>query len=177
VAVPQPAGGPADELGSWFSSHLPADWGAEASIEADAEELLVTVMLPPAPEGSAHSFGEGDEARLAWFRAQTRDERVAIAAAAEARFGRKVSWAAVSGGCRAVFTNASVPVMTRLRMPERRVLDTLIDAGVARTRSEALAWCVRLVGDNEAEWVGRLREALKEVERVRAEGPAARRRK
>ena len=35
--------------------------------------------------------------------------------------------------------------MTRLRMPERRVLDTLVDAGVARSRSHALAWCVRLV--------------------------------
>jgi hypothetical protein len=67
--------------------------------------------------------------------------------------------------------------MTRLRMPERRVLDTLIDAGVARSRSEALAWCVRLVGENEGEWIGRLRDAFEAVQAVRREGPAARRRR
>ena len=52
------------------------------------------------------------------------------------RFGRKVSWGARTGDVVVVFTTASVPVMTRLRLPERRVLDTLIDAGVARSRSE-----------------------------------------
>jgi len=44
---------------------------------------------------------------------------------------------------------------------------------VARSRSEALAWCVRLVGKNEEAWIGRLREALVSVEQVRAEGPAS----
>jgi hypothetical protein len=61
--------------------------------------------------------------------------------------------------------------MTRLRMSERRVLDTLVDAGVARSRSDALAWCVRLVHEHEADWVEQLREALVHVERVRSEGP------
>ncbi|HET9691091.1 MAG TPA: hypothetical protein VFP61_08055 [Acidimicrobiales bacterium] len=174
MASSEPAGA-REELAAWFAAQLPADWGAEAVVEVDAEEVLVTVVLSAAPAGSAHSFGDGDQARLAWFRAQTRDERMAIAAAAETRFGRKVSWAAAIGGCRVAFTTATVPVMTRLRMPERRVLDTLIDAGVARTRSEALAWCVRLVGEHEGEWIGELREALKAVEQVRARGPVARR--
>ena len=61
--------------------------------------------------------------------------------------------------------------MTRLRMDERAVLDTLIDAGVARSRSEALAWCVRLVGTHQADWIEQLREAMAHVEKVRAEGP------
>jgi hypothetical protein len=65
-----------------------------------------------------------------------------------------------------------VPVMTRLLLDERCVLDTLIDAGIARSRSEALAWCVKLVGANQAEWIDQLREAVSEVERVRADGPA-----
>lgn len=56
-------------------------------------------------------------------------------------------------------------------MPERAVLDTLIDSGVARSRSEALAWCARLVGKHQAEWLRDLREALTRVEQVRAEGP------
>ena len=45
--------------------------------------------------------------------------------------------------------------MTRLRQPQRLVLDTLVDAGVARSRSDALAWCVRLVGQHEEDWLGR----------------------
>jgi hypothetical protein len=51
------------------------------------------------------------------------------------------------------------------------VLDTLVDAGVARSRSDALAWCVRLVHQHEGEWIDQLRDALVHVEKVRAEGP------
>ncbi len=61
--------------------------------------------------------------------------------------------------------------MTRLRMPERQVLDTLVDSGVARSRSHALAWCVRLVGDHEGDWITQLRDALVAVQKVRDEGP------
>jgi len=70
-----------------------------------------------------------------------------------------------------MFTTFSVPVMTRLRQPERLVLDTLVDAGVARSRSDALAWCVRLVGKHEDTWLADLKDALRHVEQVRAEGP------
>ena len=70
-----------------------------------------------------------------------------------------------------MFTNQSVPVMTRLRQPERRVLDTLVDSGVARSRSDALAWCVRLVGEHTEDWLGSLREAMTEVDRLRTQGP------
>jgi hypothetical protein len=98
-----------------------------------------------------------------------------VAAAAEQRFARKVSWGARAGDVVVVFTTASVPVMTRLRLTERRVLDTLIDAGVARSRSEALAWCVRLVGDNEKEWIAELSAAFEAVEVARSRGPRSRR--
>ena len=56
-------------------------------------------------------------------------------------------------------------------MLPRRVLDTLIDAGVARSRSEALAWCVRLVAQHEADWIAELRDAMSKVEEVRRRGP------
>ena len=98
---------------------------------------------------------------------------MAIADAAEARFGRKVAWGVECGGHREVFTSLSVPVMTRLRMQERAVLDTLVDASVARSRSDALAWCVRLVGQHQDDWISKLRDALVAVKQVRAEGPAA----
>ena len=65
----------------------------------------------------------------------------------------------------------SLPVMTRLRMPERSILDTLVAGGVARSRSDALAWCVRLVGMHQAEWIQGLREALVKVDEVRSKGP------
>jgi hypothetical protein len=61
--------------------------------------------------------------------------------------------------------------MTRLRMADRQALDTLIDAGVARSRSEALAWCVRLVAQHEGEWISELRDAMSAVEEVRNKGP------
>lgn len=101
------------------------------------------------------------------FREETRAARMQIADAAEERFGRKVAWGVDCGGERLVFTSLSVPVMTRLRMNERAVLDTLVDASVARSRSEALAWCVRLVSEHETDWIEQLREALKHVEKVR----------
>jgi hypothetical protein len=96
---------------------------------------------------------------------------MAIADAAQARYGRSVAWGARCGGTRELFTTLSVPVMTRLRQPERQVLDTLVDAGVARSRSEALAWSVRLVGEHTEQWLTQLREAMASVEEVRARGP------
>ncbi len=61
--------------------------------------------------------------------------------------------------------------MTRLRQSERQVLDTLVDAGVARSRSEALAWCVALVGEHTQEWLTQLRDAMGSVEELRRQGP------
>jgi hypothetical protein len=72
-----------------------------------------------------------------------------------------------------VFTNLAVPVMTRLRQPERVVLDTLVEAGVARSRADALAWCVRLVGQHTEDWLQELREAMTSVQRLREQGPDA----
>jgi hypothetical protein len=130
--------------------------------------------------GAAGSRDPGTEsvelAGIRRFREMTRDERMGIARAAEQTFAQKVSWGARAGDVAVIFTTTSVPVMTRLRLPERRVLDTLIDAGVARSRSDALAWCVRLVGEKEGEWISELRSAFQAVEAAREKGPRARRR-
>jgi hypothetical protein len=148
----------------WFAARIPEHWNAQGlDVAADQDEILVVVDLA------------GDRAGVHHFRESTRDERMALALAAEQAFGKKVSWGARAGDLVVVFTTASVPVMTRLRLPERRVLDTLIDAGVARSRSEALAWCVRLVGDNEQEWINKLRSAFEAVETARSAGPRSRR--
>jgi hypothetical protein len=83
-----------------------------------------------------------------------------------------VAWGVRTGDHTALFTHIAVPAMTRLRQPERQVLDTLIAAGVAKSRADALAWCVKLVGQHTDEWLADLRRAIDDVDRIRAEGPA-----
>jgi hypothetical protein len=164
------------KLQAWFAGRLPDGWfTAPPEVAFDREEILVVGSLA-APVTGADA---GDDvqataraARIQGFREDTRALRMRIADEAEARFGRKVAWGARCGEVEEVFTSLSVPVMTRLRMSDRRVLDTLVDAGVARSRSHALAWCVRLVSDHEGDWIDQLREALVHVEKVRDEGPA-----
>jgi hypothetical protein len=110
-------------------------------------------------------------ARIQRFREDTREQRMRIADEAENNTGRKVAWGARCGDEEKIFTTLAVPVMTRLRMRERQTLDTLVGAGVARSRSDALAWCVRLVREHEGEWIDQLRAALVAVEEARATGP------
>lgn len=162
-------------LEGWFAGRLPDDWFAgPPEITADRDEIIVVGTLPePELPGdtSPESRAEALVGRIQGFREDTRRHRMRIADEAERRFGRKVAWGAVCGDQRHLFTTLSVPAMTRLRMPERRVLDTLVEAGVARSRSHALAWCVHLVAERQEEWLADLREALKKVEEVRGGGP------
>ncbi len=166
-----------DDIRGWFAGQLPDDWFVSPpEIDIDREEILVvgTLPEPKLDEGvSEETRRAACSARIDRFREETREARMRIAHEAEHLFGRKVSWGAACGDVRKHFTTLGVPVMTRLRMPERAVLDTLIDAGVARSRSEALAWCVRLVGKHQSDWLQDLREAMTHVEQVRAEGPEA----
>jgi hypothetical protein len=191
-----------EEVRGWFAGRLPDEWFTQpAEVSVDREEITIIGHLPPVEAGEAEA-GEGAGAqakggeaeagaeaedhstaktrgdavalgRSRRFREETRDARIAIAREAEALFGRKVSWGVVCENRKVMFTTLSVPVMTRLRQSERRVLDTLVDAGVARSRSDALAWCVRLVGEHEDSWLADLREALQHVQQVRASGPQA----
>ena len=146
-------------LTEWFRSRIPDDWfDGDVEVLVDNEEILV---VGPIAEGIEPST----------FRERTRDERVAIAAVAERSFDRKVTWAVRVDDTLVRFTTVSVPVMTRLRIDERQVLDLLIDGGIARSRSEALAWCVRLVAQHEGEWLAELRHAAAAVAEVRRRGP------
>lgn len=163
-----------DEVAAWFAGRIPDEWfDGPLSVRADRDEIIVTGAVPTptnTPEGE-DAVRVAADARMAAFREETRPTRMRIAEAAQHRWRRHVSWAAVCGPVEATFTNASVPVMTRLRFDDRQVLDTLIDTGVARSRSEAMAWCVSQVGKHQGEWIDRLREAMSEVERIRAQGP------
>ena len=164
-----------DELQGWFAGRLPADWFVGApTVEADRDEILVvgTLAEPELPaDASSDAVAAARASRIAGFREDTRGQRMRIADEAQHRFGRKVSWGASCGDQTVWFTTLAAPAMTRLRMQERRVLDTLVDAGVARSRSHALAWCVRLVAERQDDWLKDLRGALESVEKVRSEGP------
>jgi hypothetical protein len=163
-------------LSAWFAERVPEGLYEEAPrVVVDREEITVVgrIAAPRAEDGSEVTAGPRLEEAVAEFRERTRGERVAVARQAEARFGRKVSWGVSVGDRTVMFTTLSVPAMTRLRQPERQVLDTLVAAGVARSRSEALAWCVRQVGANADGWLGDLREALRHVQDVRRQGPDA----
>jgi hypothetical protein len=157
------------EIRAWFTGRLPDEWFTDpAEVIVDREEITIIGTLPELDAEDAEAAAEG---RIKRFREDTRAQRIDIAKEAERKFGRKVAWGARCGTVTEMFTTLSVPVMTRLRQSERRVLDTLVDAGVARSRSDALAWCVRLTGEHADAWLAELREALRRVEEVRAQGP------
>jgi hypothetical protein len=163
---------PADDAAAWLIGRLPDDWfTGEPTVTVDREEIVVTGELPAPEVAGGESAEAAAQGRIGRFREDTRDARMKIADEAEARYGRKVAWGAGIGDTRVLFTHLAVPVMTRLRQDERRVLDTLVDAGVARSRSDALAWCVKLVGEHSDEWLASLREAMSNVDKLRTEGP------
>ncbi|MFE2956274.1 hypothetical protein [Nocardia tengchongensis] len=177
----------ASDAPDWFAGRLPADWfTGPATLEVDRDEIVVLGELPlppaepaPATELDADVADAGPagvpqatrEGLLARFRETTRPARMQIAQEAQARYGRNVAWGVLVDGERIMFTHLAVPVMTRLRQPERKVLDTLVDAGVARSRSDALAWTVKLAGKHAEEWLGELRTAMRKVDDLRTEGP------
>ena len=165
----------ADDIYAWFAGKIPAGWFAgPPEVASDGDEILVIGPLPDvelAPGTSEEGRAAARSARIDRFREETRDERVRIARDAERQFRRKVAWGARCGDQTKIFTTMSVPVMTRLRMPERSILDTLVAGGVARSRSDALAWCVRLVGMHQADWIKGLRDAIVKVDEARGKGP------
>jgi hypothetical protein len=163
------------QLQGWFAGRVPDGWfTSPPQVAHDRDEIVVVGSLTVPDLGSDASEDATSaalSARIEGFREDTRVQRMKIADEAQARFGLRVSWGAEAGGITALFTVAAIPAMTRLRMAERKVLDTLVDSGVARSRSHALAWCVRLVAEHQGEWLADLREALTHVEQVREQGP------
>lgn len=164
-----------ERITGWLSGRLPDDWFDGSSvIEVDRDEIMIIGALSPPDRSEDASDAEHAAAvagRVKRFRETTREHRIEIARELEHAAGRKVAWAVEVEGDRHIFTSLSSPVMTRLRQPERQVLDTLVDSGVARSRSDALGWCVRLVAQHSDEWLSELRGAMSHVAEVRAKGP------
>ncbi|WP_433660483.1 hypothetical protein ACQPW1_47465 [Nocardia sp. CA-128927] len=176
--LPDPADAP-----DWFAGRLPEDWFAGPPvIEIDRDEIVVVGELPLTQPEKTPAEGDADasteevpqatkEGAVSRFRESTRPARMQIADEAQRRYGRSVAWGVSVGGERVMFTHLAVPVMTRLRQPERKVLDTLVDSGVARSRADALAWTVKLAGKHAESWLEELRGAMRKVDDLRSEGP------
>ncbi|MDQ1714602.1 MAG: hypothetical protein QOC60_547 [Frankiaceae bacterium] len=165
-----------EKLTAWLTGRLPDDWfDGSPEVTVDKEEITIVGWLTApdlAEDADAPAHRASELGRIKRFREDTRERRMQIDNEAQHHFGRSIAWGAECGETRQVFTNMSVPVMTRLRQPDRVVLDTLVDAGVARSRSDALAWCVRLVGQHESDWLQSMKDALVGVQQARAAGPS-----
>ncbi len=167
--------GASDELKGWLAGRIPQGWYSGApEVRSDREEIwvigtLADVQLPA--DAGPEAANAARSGRIKQHREETRELRMTIAEEAGKRFGRHVSWGARVGDVTEMFTHLAVPAMTRLRLPEREVLDALVDAGVARSRAHALAWCVQLVQRNQGEWLKELRSAVEQVGAVRQQGP------
>jgi hypothetical protein len=166
-----------ERVRGWFTGRLPEEWRTvppEITLDRDEITVVLTIEDVDLPDGSSDAErAEARAGRAKAFREDTRDRRIRVAREAEHRFDRKVSWAVKVGDRTELFTHVAAPTMTRLRQPERLVLDTLVDSGVARSRADARAGCVRLVREHESDWLGELREAMEHVADVRDRGPAA----
>ena len=162
-----------EEVKGWLTGRLPKEWFTGApEVRMDDDEIWVIGTLPDVQaSGGGDANKAAREGAIQRFREDTRDERMKIADEARKRFGKSLAWGAKAGDQTALFTHMAVPVMTRLRLPERELLDTLVRSGVARSRSHALAWCVRLVEKNESAWISELKDALSKVGDVRSQGP------
>jgi hypothetical protein len=165
----------ADDAPAFISGLLPDDLFTEApEITIDRDEIVIVgaIEAPSVADDASDADRASSQAgRIARFRESTRDQRIGIAQQIEHRYQRKVAWGVTCGDTRQMFSTLAAPVMTRLRQAQRQVLDTLVDAGVARSRSEALAWCVHLVGEHTQEWLADLRSAMDSVSELRRQGP------
>jgi hypothetical protein len=168
---------PADDAAAWITGATPDGWFTEPpQVVIDRDEIIIWGRLaePDLPaEATDADRAAAQSGRINQFRENTRDDRIRVARQVEHRYRRKVAWGLRCGDSRELFTHLAAPVMTRLRQPERQVLDTLVDAGVARSRSEALAWCVKLVGEHTDDWLTELRQAMTRVDELRRQGPNA----
>ena len=164
----------ASDAPEWFAGRLPEDWfDGDPTVVVDREEITVIGRLPE-PDGERERsprvgprfpVPRGDPAG-----AHAHRRRGAGPLRPQGLLGCRGRAVAESPE-RILFTHIAVPVMTRLKQPERQVLDTLVDAGVARSRSDALAWSVKLVGEHTEEWLAKLRDAMRNVDDLRSEGP------
>lgn len=160
------------EIRGWVVGRVPQEWYEGApEVLVDRDEIVVIGRIADIAQQDGVDLASARAGRVKQHREDTRVARMRIAQEAEKKFGRPVSWGARIADEGQLFTHLSIPAMTRLRIRERQLLDALVDAGVARSRSHALAWCVRLVAEHQGDWIRDLKDAMSRVDEVRDQGP------
>lgn len=157
-----------EELQRWLQARLPAYLAAqppEVYIYPDEVVIVLHLAADPAAGDDQRS---AEQALIAQQREATRPLRMQIAGEVQAMLRRPVAWGMRVGDSQVLFTTRTVPVMTRLGRAERDVLDTLVAAGVAETRSSALAYTVRAFAAEHADWLAEVRQAIEQVRQVRS---------
>ncbi|NTV63074.1 MAG: hypothetical protein HGA65_06005 [Oscillochloris sp.] len=152
-----------NDLQHWVGQQLPADLTIGPPEVRRYDDELVIILPVAAPDDPAAAAQE-----IARLREESRRLRMGIAREIERTERLPVAWGMRAGAHETLFTSRTAPVMTRLGRAEREVLDTLVAAGVAETRSSALAYTVRAFAATHDTWLGEVRQAIAEVERVRA---------
>ena len=154
-----------NELQQWLQQQIPAALqAAPPQVRLYPDELVIVLDIAAPADADASAR----QALIAQQRENTRGLRMQIADEVQRRSGLPVAWGMRAGDLEVLFTTRTMPVMTRLGRAEREVLDTLVAAGVADTRSSALAYTVRAFAAEHGEWLSEVREAIAEVERVRS---------
>jgi hypothetical protein len=161
-----------NELQSWLQERAPANLLAappEIAIYDDEAVIVLPIVTSELDDGLAEEAQRAAErALIVRRREETRPWRMKQARELQPKLGRSVAWGMRAGGSETLFSTRSVPVMTRLGRTERDVLDTLVAAGVADTRSAALAYAVRAFAAEHTDWLDEVREAIAQVDQVRS---------
>lgn len=160
------------ELQHWLQAHLPVDLVVKLpEVRVYPDEIVVILQLSDAGLGrevGEQELMEAEHQLIAERREETRPLRMRLARELQARLNRPIAWGMRVGTSEMLFTTRSAPVMTRLGRAERELLDTLVAAGVAETRSAALAYVVRAFAVEHADWLAEMRQALTQIDEVRA---------
>lgn len=158
------------ELQGWLEARLPEELRAappEIRLYDDEMVVLLTSAALVSAGPSAEERRTAEERRIDELREETRPLRIRLARDLQAAAGRPVAWGLRIGATEVLFTSRTVPVMTRLGRAERELLDTLVAAGVAETRSAALGYVVRAFAAEHSEWLADMRAAIAQMHSVR----------
>jgi hypothetical protein len=155
------------EIQQWLSERLPPDLVAGPPEVRLYDDEAIIILRLPTPEDSA-DVGEREHRLIIRLRESSRHVRMQLARELQRALHVPVAWGMRCGSTERIFTSCTVPVMTRLNRREREVLDTLVAAGVAETRSAALAYAVRAFAAAYDEWLIEVDEVIEQVQQVRS---------
>lgn len=156
------------EIQTWLAEQLPHELtAAPPEVRLYDDELVVTLQVAP-PAADNGDEGELEQRLIARLRETSRPLRMQLARDLQHRLHVPVAWGMRCGATETIFTSRTVPVMTRLNRREREVLDTLVAAGVAETRSAALAYTVRAFAEAHGEWLDEVGIVIEQVQQVRS---------